>query len=141
MANDTIFNSSPANNRYNKIIYLDVNTDYKLSLHPLLISNVIAVVNQLFNLFFTVIGTRHFEPTFGIGLENQVFDLPLEIAQYVSKTDIFSALTTFMPYITVDLRNTNVVFNNSQGEVGITVAFSINGLPQSNIVLDFIFPA
>jgi hypothetical protein len=142
MAASIFSSNNPSINRYNIIVYIDVNTLYQVSNNLLLLKNVPAVVNQLYNLFFTMVGSRHFEPTFGIGLEGYVFDLPITITEFVTQNSIFEACSEFMPNITIDLRNTTVTPLDNQEGFLVTVAFSINNLSNSNnLVADFLFPA
>jgi phage baseplate assembly protein W len=139
----TVFSiNNPSINRYNKIVYIDINTLYGISSNTLLLENIPAVVNQLYNLFYTSIGSRHFEPTFGIGLEDLIFDLPITITEYVTQNTIYSAVEEFLPNVNIDLRNTTVTPLDEQEGVRITVSFSIKSLANSNnLVADFFFPS
>jgi phage baseplate assembly protein W len=57
-----------------KIIYLDVNTAYGSNNMSILVANVNAINNQLFNLFMTMVGSADYEPTLGANLANYLFD-------------------------------------------------------------------
>lgn len=56
------------------IIYLDVNSSYGSSSMDLLVSNIAAINNQLFNLFSTSIGSADYEPLLGSLIDNFLFE-------------------------------------------------------------------
>lgn len=82
---------------------LDVNPGWQtFNTEPILIKRKAAVREQIFNLVSTVIGTEQFEPSFGSGLPNRVFELAnsngIGGARMTSllKEDIIDAVTQFM---------------------------------------------
>jgi hypothetical protein len=56
------------------IVYLDVNTTYGNTTRAILVANINAINNQLFNLFSSMIGEVDYEPTLGAGPDRSLFD-------------------------------------------------------------------
>lgn len=75
--------------------YLDVNTNYGSGSSELLVSEIRAINNQLFNLFQTFIGEADYEPEFGTTLPSRLFDL-LPGTKALLETDVYMATSRWM---------------------------------------------
>ena len=75
--------------------YLDVNTNYSVGSMQLLVAEIQAINNQLFNLFQTFIGEADLEPEFGTTIPSRLFDL-LPGTKILLETDAYLAVNRWM---------------------------------------------
>lgn len=75
--------------------YLDVNTNFGERSPKLLVAEIEAVNNQLFNLFQTFVGEADYEPEFGSTIPSRLFDM-LPGTAHLLETDIYVAINRWM---------------------------------------------
>ena len=75
--------------------YLDVNTNYGETSSKLLVAEIEAVNNQIFNLFNTFVGEADYEPEFGSTIPSRLFDL-LPGTKDLLENDLYNAVTRWL---------------------------------------------
>lgn len=78
------------------VFYLDANTDFTLDGQDWLITDDVAVNNQIANLLLTVIGSDHFEPEFGSAIPELLWDPTDDVTAWRMETAAFNAIKRWM---------------------------------------------
>ena len=96
-----------------------------------------AVKNNIKNLLNTRRGERVFQPSFGIGLENYIFDQIDERLELIIKDEIISTCKIWLPFITI--MNLSIeTYDNSleKNKLNIKLSFYINNNPNMHESLE-----
>ena len=107
------------------IYYLDMNTQYQIDGQDILLENVKAINNQIFNILTTVPGERIFEPEFGSDLPLLLFEPIDDITAWQMETAIYQALERWQPRIQVIYNATSVVANPDLQSFDCTIAYQV----------------
>ena len=83
------------------VYYIDANTNFRLDDRDLLVQDIEAIANQIYNILATDIGDRVFEPEFGSNLKEYVFAPTDETTGWLIEGEITRALGRWMPRIEI----------------------------------------
>lgn len=123
------------NNKYVKIIYSDLNSNYTVDNLPLNIYNANAVSNELLNLITTVPGEFDFEPDFGCKVPLLIFNLPSQVLSWMIENYLFVAVDRWMPFVHIDFTNSLIAPLQSSAGYYFRLVYSVDNLGSGN--LDF----
>lgn len=100
---DTIETAQPSN------ILIDVNLLYSYSSEEFILRGVPVIENMIYNVMYTEIGSRWYEPEFGSDVLKIIHEsCTLETANRV-EIEIFAAIRRWVPYIDLIYRDTVVI--------------------------------
>ncbi len=87
----------------------DVNLLYSMTSEDFLISGLAVIENMFYNVCYTPIGSRVYEPEFGSNIPALIHEpLIQETATYI-EIELFSAAKRWVPYVSVVFKQTYVV--------------------------------
>ena len=86
------------------IYYIDANTNFLRDERGLIVQDIEAIVNQVYNILATDIGERIFEPEFGSDLKRYLFSPTDETTGWLIEGEVTRALGRWMPRIEI-IRN------------------------------------
>lgn len=107
-------------------IYSDLNQSNP-TLSPLLF-DIQCIYQSLFNILNTKIGERLFNPTFGISLEDQLFELEDSITETAILQGIITAVNDFENRVIIDTQETTITLIPGKNQVELVLVFSIVGV-------------
>ncbi len=118
------------NQRYNKTFIIDVNTQYtQVPNAPLQLTDINAVNNMIINVLFTSPGEVPFEPQFGAGFLNALFDNTTSQSAATLIHNAYFSLKDWIPWITVDRNNSYISVNQATSNITCAIIYSINNIP------------
>lgn len=82
-------------------VFIDINSNVSLNALPIVVTDMDALNNKIMNLFRCPIGSRFREPKFGTRLMQFVHEPCDEMTANDIEMDLFSALRTWVPEITL----------------------------------------
>jgi phage baseplate assembly protein W len=123
--------SSLANERFNKVIFSDLDSNFTLDNSPLNISNVGVVNNMIFNVIMTSPGERPFQPTFGCGVPALLFNNITQANALAILNEIVAGLAKWVQFVTVSVQNSQVFADINNGIYYIILSYTITSLPGS----------
>jgi phage baseplate assembly protein W len=92
------------------------------------VENGQSIYQSLYNIITTRRDERLFNPTFGIDLEDELFELNDVVTQERIKTVIAAGIEQFEPRVTLDYSKTQVAVDEDSNKIEVSIVFSINGL-------------
>ncbi len=107
---------------------LNLNTPYESPL----VTNIDSIRQALLVLLNTVKGERHFLPTYGVNIDDIVFDLIAEETEITIYQEIISSIEKWEPRLILDYAGTNVTAYPDNNSYDIDVSFRIEGLETNN---------
>ena len=108
--------------------YIDANTNYLLDDNPLLVQDLSAIANQVYNILSTDIGERIFEPEFGSNLKDFVFGPTDDTTAWLIEGEIVRALGRWMPRIEIIRNQTFAVPYPDERYFDVEIRYRILGL-------------
>jgi phage baseplate assembly protein W len=126
------------NQVFNKSYLIDLNSNYTLDTGPLQLTNVNAINDMIINVLLTSPGERPFQPQFGSGVPQLLFNNITTQNAYTILHDIFFSVQKFVPGVTISVADSNVYADMSNGTYYFVLSYSVEGLPgvqTSNITL------
>jgi len=127
------------NNRQTFPRLIDINSNFRYDRLPLLVQDVDAVNNELYNLVYTTPGERPFEPRYGLNLLSKIFEPCDEITAWQIENDLILGLIEWMPHIRL-VRNgkdsTRVTARPDWPGFHVRIVYSLSGVnnPNNNTV-------
>lgn len=112
----------------NQAIIQELNTNYDYNSNPLIISNIAAINNEIYNILSTRPGERPFEPTFGCFLADLIFEPLVPMTAFRIRNEIFGALLKWEPRITVIQSQTSVTILTNVRGWAINVVYYVPNL-------------
>lgn len=106
-------------------MFRDLNTDYGLNTSPILITELDAIQNKLYNLLRCPKGSRFMQPEFGTNLLQFIHEPCDGVTAHKIRMDFILAIERWMPEILLDLNNTYVVQNPSVTGYYVKLSYSI----------------
>ena len=95
---------TPTREPSDTVYYVDANTNFLLDDRNLLVQDIEAIANQIYNILATDIEERVFEPEFGTNLKEYLFSPTDETSGWLIENEIVRSLGRWMPRIEV-IRN------------------------------------
>ena len=108
--------------------YSDINTNFRIDDKGLVVQDVNAIANQIYNILSTNIGERIFEPEFGSNIQNYIFDPTTEETAWLIENEIFRALNKWMPRIQIIRDKTRVYPVPNERYFNGEITYKIRGL-------------
>ena len=116
---------------------IDINSNFTYDRNPLLVFDVEAVNNELYNLIYTTPGERPFEPNYGLDLWKKVFDPCDDITAWEIKNILLGGILRWMPHIKL-CGGTEVIVKPEWPGFQITIVYTFAGInTNGNETVDF----
>lgn len=108
------------------MIYSDLNADTAQN-YPL-VFDVPSVKQSIASILSTIIGERVFNPTFGSGVQDMVFELIDDISANSILNQIYDSVTRWDPRVQIDFGRSTVIPDIDNYGYKVTIYYSIRGL-------------
>lgn len=106
----------------------DINTLYSKQSSKLIVNNLNAVNNEIFNCLTTLYGELPFEPTFGSKLPFLLYEPVCDFTAWKIQNAAYDALYKWIPYIQLNKRQSSVVPLPSGEGYTVVTAYTIISL-------------
>lgn len=118
-----------------RIIYSDLNATVYLYGGDEVLYNIDAVAGHIANIFFTRNNEVDFEPTFGAGFLENLFDLPADYSEWEIITSLRSAFNKWAPEVILNPNKSKVQSLPDQALRVVSLCISIAELNLDNITI------
>jgi phage baseplate assembly protein W len=112
----------------NRPYFVDVNTNYLVDGQPLILTDILALNNEIYNILSTVPGERVFEPEFGSEIIPYLFDPTDAMTAFKIEIELTRALQRWMPRIIVLRESTRAIPLNTYNGYDVVISYRITGL-------------
>jgi phage baseplate assembly protein W len=117
------------NSAFNKTFIVDLNSNYTLDNNPLQQTNLAVIENMLLNVILTSPGERPFNPQFGSGVPELLFNNITTQNAYTILQNIFFSVSKFIPEITINTGSSKVYASYIPATYYIILSYTVTSLP------------
>ena len=118
------------NSRYQKTFLIDIYSSYSVTPGiPLQLTNVDVVSDMIANVIQTSPGERPFQPLFGSGVPQLLFNNLTASNANLILQNIFYSVQRFVPFVTINTQTSEVYADLINGIYYFVLYYAIEGLP------------
>jgi len=94
-----------------------------------------SIKQSILDIVFTNEGEVPFTPDYGLSLDNYLFDLDADIAEFDILSSISAKLVKFDNRASLDIQNSSATMNSDINKLDLTLSFTVNGVSDSGFTL------
>lgn len=95
-----------------------------------------AVYQSVVNIILTSVGERVFSPTFGIELEDYLFELSDSVNSNALLTELANRINEIDQRVEIDTNVSQIVYNEADYSLRVNLIFNINGIDGQSFEID-----